>query len=144
MEHSDGLQWKGAISPDLRDNIERGQLPMFMTPNEILATYKPANYDRKFNHFGTPGDPAHDCIVDGCVPETDDDMYERKLRESKRWYRRPLPEDVAEHGVQKPVELVNYRSNLTGTMKRFVGNGHHRIVSAHAVKPDTLIPVEHL
>jgi len=141
MEHSEGAQWAGRIDPKLKETMDAGQLPMFMTPNEILATHTPADYDRKIKH-GVDIRILHDCKDENCRMETDDEMWERKLKESSSYkYLTPLPESIAQEGVNRPVELVNYKHPFTGKQVAYVGNGHHRVVSAHSVKPDSLIPV---
>ena len=141
MEHSEGLQWEGHIDPKLKETMGTGQLPMFMTPNEILATHTPSDYDRLVRHNADVFQ-LHDCKDEGCRMETDDEMWERKLKESSSAkYLTPLPESIAREGVNKPVELVNYKHPFVDKHVAFVGNGHHRVVSAHSVKPDSLIPV---
>jgi hypothetical protein len=146
VETSDSPQWQGVIDPKLKETMDSGQLPLFMTPNEILATHRPSEGDRLVKH--EPGRPQllgsvrnHDCTTSGCRMETDDELYDRKLKESNLLHSPPLPESIAQEGVKTPVMLYRYKNHLSGMSIDYIGNGHHRVASAHSVKPDSLIPV---
>lgn len=107
------------------------QLAMFVTPREIRENYGPN--DRK------PGEVS------------DSRIWNRKLRESKEtgngraipmgrnefgdYKMASLHDHIAANGVSKPVYL--------GTEDAKVYDGHHRVASAYASRPDDLMPVLH-
>jgi hypothetical protein len=116
------------------------QLPMFMTGAEIKEKYEPLDGDRKWTR--KPGSR-------GMSQETPDEMWDRKLDESKRTHWKTganLYKDIKKNGVQNPVSLQWERERGPYTppnAKPQVLGGHHRVAVAAAARPDDLIPVEH-
>ena len=90
-------------------------------------------------------------------PETDEQMYARKLHEADTTKRakvvgvnrtRSLPsltEDIRQHGVQNPIAL-GHQEGLFDPHKehRFVAGGHHRVAVMNHLNPDQLLPVIHV
>jgi hypothetical protein len=90
-------------------------------------------------------------------PETDEQMYARKLNEAQTQKRgevigrgrvRSIPtlaEDIAAKGVQNPIALGHQEGFLhPGTEHKFVAGGHHRIAVMSHLNPDQLMPVVHV
>jgi len=66
--------------PEVHRRLAEGQLPMFMTAKEVLDRYRPAEGDRLYWYENGRGTPDHE--------ETDQELWERKLREAKGETRR--------------------------------------------------------
>jgi hypothetical protein len=89
-------------------------------------------------------------------PETDEQMYSRKLNEANTGKRaevigvnrtRSLPsltEDIAKHGVKNPIALGHQEGYLHEGEHRFVAGGHHRVAVMAHLNPDQLLPVVHV
>lgn len=86
-------------------------------------------------------------------PETDEQMYARKLSEATNTKRGKvvgvgrtqsiptLTEDIKSHGVQTPIAL----GHEAGTGRPdFVAGGHHRLAVMQHLNPDQLLPVVHV
>lgn len=112
----------------LRQHLDAGQLPMFMTAPEIKARYKPMDY--------TPSRHSNY-----------DDMWKEKSQEANTGLEgdsrivspgrngdKTLVESIKKNGIVRPVLLS----------ERSIFNGHHRIQAAHEIDPKMLIPVEHV
>lgn len=108
------------------------QLRMFMTPKEIHGIVN-ESYDRHFPDKSRTGQM-----------ETLDEMWERKLEESR------VPRDPQKHGsgsysllskagwdwdFKVPIQMHESTVRLT--------NAHHRIAAMLDIDPDALIPVTH-
>lgn len=67
--------------------------------------------------------------------ETADELWDRKLTESKR--SAPLDisrhEQISRYGILRPVVLTDGK----------IRDGHHRVAIAHDLNPDTEVPVEY-
>lgn len=124
------------------------QLPLFMTPREIMGRYQPFDGDRKEDLHGY--ESAEDYAEGGLI-ETDEQVWDRKLNESMRWkksgggdkaglYDQTLHQSVRADGVEHPVWLSE---NPGSSGKPQVAGGHHRIAAAHHIAPDGLVPVLH-
>ena len=121
------------------------QLPMFMTPREIMSKYSPLDGDRE--------DVVDDwdADVEEHRPETDEELWERKFDETHEkdehgefdgWSaEKSLHDSVRDEGVRNPVSLQFPGMTVTG--KPQILGGHHRLVVAEAYRPDDPIPVEH-
>jgi hypothetical protein len=82
--------------------------------------------------------------------ETEDQLWERKLKESQNkhwnvsrghktlWEGQGLHESIAAEGVRTPVRILNHDDDNVTVLQ-----GHHRIVAANDVDPEMLIPVVH-
>jgi len=147
--------------------LEEGQIPMWMTAQEITSQFSPLENDRLYWYEDGRGTPAHD--------ETDDEFWERKLRESKGAPRRlkfpalrddaipPAPSKEApgfdypdeegetssshslydalkQEGVTQPVSLQNPGSDQEARPQ--VLGGNHRIAAMKEIDPKALIPVQ--
>jgi hypothetical protein len=75
--------------------------------------------------------------------ETEKDLWDRKLEESKQVVKgeynengkdTSLYESIKKHGVKEPVEILHDR----------VWDGHHRVASSAHANPQALIPLEHV
>ena len=69
--------------------------------------------------------------------ETADELWDRKLTESKRNvpFDKSRHEQISEHGILRPVVLTE-----GGTKIR---DGYHRVAIANDLNPDTEVPVEY-
>lgn len=109
------------------DHLQPEQLRMFMTPREIVEGGRFAPSDKQYG-------------------ESVGRMWQRKLKESQRpptsrGHGAGLYDSIARSGVQSPVEL--YHGNPEEHDPDQVWDGHHRLASAYATRPDAHIPVEH-
>jgi hypothetical protein len=115
------------------------QLPMFMTANEIRHNYRALDLDREWDNLKGS-------------EETDDEVFARKLDESKKkertGYHETGPEEygslhdsIAELGVHNPVSLSLSSSQW---VKPQVLGGHHRIASMQDTRPNDYMPVVHV
>ena len=91
------------------------------------------------------------------TPETDEQLYNRKLSEATNTKRGKvvgvgrvksiptLTEDIRQHGVQTPIAL-GHQEGLFNPEKehRFVAGGHHRIAVMAHLNPDQYLPVTHV
>lgn len=76
-------------------------------------------------------------------------MVEDKLEESKQPIQKKiggpkeesLYDSIKRSGVQQPVTIAH---DTTGKMGPFIDNGHHRVIAAHNINPNMLIPVRHV
>lgn len=111
------------------------QLPMFMTAHELRNETTPGDFVA--SRFG--------------VPQNAEDMWSRKLRESKEVTRVPaewgpewqpesipLHESIRKNGIKSPVS-VGYDARGVTTLK----DGHHRVAVAASISPHYLVPVDH-
>ena len=100
------------VSPD--------QFKLFMTARELREQYDP-NW----------GDFEDD--------ETSEDVWNRKLRESKET---GLHKDIEDIGVRMPVTVSDNPATDSEFKPEILG-GHHRVASAFEINPDMLIPVHY-
>jgi hypothetical protein len=107
-----------------------GQLPMFMTARDIVATHQPSDWDRDKTY--PKGQPSR--------LETDSEVLSRKLSESKGGDWAGFHESIAAEGVKTPVHL-SMQFGRSG--KPQIGEGHHRVASTMDINPDRYIPVMH-
>ena len=101
------------------DHVQPQQLQMFIPAGELHTA-----------------DMVSDVEINAAeVYETPDELWDRKLTESKR--REPFDasrhEDIAKHGILRPVVLTE------GTIR----DGYHRVAIANDLNPDTEVPIEH-
>lgn len=135
----------------LEENLEDGQLPMWLTAREIRSNYQGFDNDRKSSEQGL--------FRDGDVA-----LFERKLTESELqsvdgeelplkivvgedgisdavgdgW---SLADDVRVNGVKYPVSLqIDFRRKGRLGKPEILG-GHHRIAVMEEYRPDDLIEV---
>ena len=144
---------------DASRHINPNQLKMFMSANEIMAQYQPLDGDRydseeEATHSSGGGDypTARDwrehrtqhttggsrLYIRGGVPETDEELWQRKADEADDY---GLRSEIEEEGVQKPVSLG---TNIGSQGKPQVVGGHHRIATMADLDPDELMPVIHI
>src|ERR1700741_2248844 len=97
------------------------QLKMFMTSEEIVNEYQPAEGDRGWRNKSGP--------------ESDSEVWNRKRKEATA---NGLTESIQKHGVVYP---VNIGTNVGNSGKRQVTGGHHRI--AGALGTGKYLPVTH-
>lgn len=128
--------------------VQFQQLPMFMTPREIMAKYQPLDGDRE--------DVVDDWDADyeETRPETDAELWDRKFDETHEkdhtgdeyWAddnnAPSLHDSVRDEGVRNPISL-QFPDRVGSQGKPQVLGGHHRLVVAEAYRPDDLVPVEH-
>lgn len=120
-------------------HVQPEQLKMFMSPREIMGSYDVNFHERE------QATHADGSLVRPTRMETDDEMYARKLAESKTpggWNNHKpgapsIHESVGQEGVRMPVHLA------TGERWHQVGNGYHRIAAQADHDPDRLMPVMH-
>lgn len=111
------------------DTLKSGQLPMFLTAQEIKDNFQPL-----------PGDYINS--------ETTPELWKRKAQEGsagspadarKATTKETLRDSIAKNGVVNPVTLgMNTHPGYTAP---FVFGGHHRVATAAEVNPNMLIPV---
>ena len=106
------------------------QLKMFMSAREVRASYQASDWDRMKTH--PQGEPSR--------METDDEVYDRKLVESRSKDWGYLHKSIAAEGVHRPVHLS---AQFGSQGKPEVGEGHHRVAAAMDIDPDRLMPVLH-
>ena len=137
------------------DHLHPGQLKMFMSAREIMTNYDPHEGDRQFKGLdrlvfhGQPQTPVEREGKWGkvymppptAVPETNDEMWDRKLAESKQQMRGGIYQSLQMEGVQHPIPLTHHVRQ--GGEKPMVGGGQHRIAAMNAIDPDRLMPVTH-
>lgn len=118
------------------------QLPIFMTPREIRQQYRALDGDRE------EVVDDWDAEVEERRPETDDELFDRKLDESldapanpRDEFSETLFESVKRDGVKNPVSLQFKDLAVLG--KPQILGGHHRLAVAHEYRPDEFVPVEH-
>ena len=122
--------------PNLTNELRQGNRPMFMTGPEIMHNYDPNYWDKS---------PS----------ESNDDLWARKLHESKRGSfhdtnyilrdgeTSSLEESVRNSGVRKPIFLGEFSKTRNNSSKPEVKNGHHRVAVASSIDPNMLLPVDH-
>lgn len=86
--------------------------------------------------YHTAKDLYHMPMGDEHVFETKRDLVDQKLGES---VKSGLLNSIKKQGVQKPVEIYHE----DGTNEKWLEDGHHRVIAAHEVNPNMLVPVEH-
>ena len=87
-----------------------------MTPNELLEYGVSSGADQGDEEF--------------------DELLDRKVDDS---YGLGLIDDIKEHGVKTPVQIVHMKN----TPQKMIGHGHHRFAVSNEFRPDDLIPVIH-
>jgi hypothetical protein len=141
------------------------RLPGGPDPRAGEWTGRNARTDETVNNFVAdnrgnyhPQRPTHvDLKGPWAQPETDEQMYSRKLHEANTTKRakvvgvnrtKSLPsltEDIRTSGVQNPIALGHQEGYLhEGTEHRFVAGGHHRVAVMQHLNPDQLLPVVHV
>ena len=70
------------------------------------------------------------------APETDDQLWQRKLAESTK---SGLTQGIRERGVEMPVMLATETQGRMG--KPNIAGGHHRVAVMNNLNPDQLMPV---
>jgi hypothetical protein len=151
------------------DHLNGWQLEMFMTPREIASTYVPLENDKhylKMPKSRRPGEATDRWATTGgrenrdnpfagtddpqfkrntSYKETDEQLMERKLKESKRplkkWGGESLHASIAREGVQSPIRLSDTFHPETGSLE--ILGGHHRLAAALDTRPDDYVPVLH-
>jgi hypothetical protein len=148
------------------ERLREGEVPMWMTAEEIESQFAPLENDRLYWYEDGRGSPAHD--------ETDQEFWDRKLRESRGAPRRlkfpvldpdgsipPAPsqespgfaypesdgsdargalyESLQAEGVQEAVSLQH--PDGAGEERPQVLGGGHRVAAMKDIAPDALIPV---
>lgn len=125
------------------------QLPMFMSAREIREGWQALDGDRlggalrrkRFSLTSGESTGSHGS------PETDDQLYARKLAEAHDPSRGPGTQSLVEHlravgGVSEPIHLLDPTSKRRGALGRpEVLGGHHRIAAMSEIDPDALMPV---
>lgn len=104
----------------VQQQLDAGQLPMFLTSNEIRGHFTVD--DEKYE----PGD------ID------DSGVWKRALKESKTKYPGETTsrfQQFKKEGVQTPIEL----GRVGG--EPMIYDGHHRIASMDKIDPNRLLPV---
>ena len=123
----------------LAQHLKNGQLPMFMTAGEIL---KHTDLGDASVLSTTPvGQKKAQFRVD-----EEKSTLEYKLREAKVKEMGPhgpqmsLHEDIAKNGVKEPLLIYDrHRGQIP-----MLWNGHHRLASAKASRPNDFLPLEHI
>ena len=117
------------------DHVHPQQLRLFMPAKELHTAEKVAPWEiEEMMRRGTPSSEQMD-PNDRWVEETPDELWDRKLTESKRSAPFDISrhEQISKHGILRPVVL-------TGGQIR---DGYHRVAVANDLNPDTEVPVEH-
>ena len=137
MSLEPGRQFKNTA---LTRELASGQLPMFMTAEEIKDNYvlgdvglnelgshdKLKSYDRRT--VGTPKTPDEALAEDDLLKQKGDDSVTAGIDAS-----------VKDHGIDTPLKILSNRSS--GPM---LYDGHHRLASMLRHRPTELIPLEHV
>ena len=117
------------------DHVHPQQLRLFMPAKELhtaemVDTREIEQMMRRFTPSSEQTDPN-----DRWADETPDELWDRKLAESKRSAPFDISrhEQISKHGILRPVVL-------TGGQIR---DGYHRVAIANDLNPDTEVPVEH-
>jgi hypothetical protein len=126
------------------DHLHPEQLKMFMSAREIMAGYDPHEGDRMYKgtHLQVaagapkPAFPEHGSVHE-LESETNQDMWDRKLQESKPL----LYNNLKKEGVKDPIPLTTL--HYQGSHRPMVGGGQHRIAAMNDIDPDALMPVLH-
>jgi hypothetical protein len=92
---------------------------MFMKPDEILDTRDPRDEVEVMDELGR----TH-------ITSDPEAVWEQKLSEAEA---SGLADDIAENGVEKPVELS----------RDYVLDGHHRTIASAVYAPEKWVPVTH-
>jgi len=137
----------------LAQHLAAGQLPMFMTANEIKEHL--TLHDVGYPDFPVPLAHQMDEFKKYDRREVSDpktegqktaetSMLSGKSHESKEWLDGEegdlsLDEDIAKNGVRTPMTVL---SNRPGSPMLY--NGHHRLASMLEHRPNELINLEHL
>ena len=120
-------------------------------------TQRPARTDSGINFVHPEGGYSRGPKRIKAQPETDEQLYARKLSEASNTKRGrvvgvgrvksipTLTEDIRQHGVQTPIAL-GHQEGLFDPEKehRFVAGGHHRIAVMAHLNPDQYLPVQHV
>lgn len=112
------------------------QLPMYMTPKEILTHFQPTDGDR----INVTRQTTHDNVFQR--KETHGEMMNRKLDEANRG---GITKSIKKHGVVDPIQLqASEKQWNVGELGKYqIMDGNHRLAAAHSLNPDGLVPVEH-
>jgi hypothetical protein len=118
---------------------------MHPDPRAGEQTARTSRTDQSPNYMraGEPGvysRPSHPLQGDYAHPETDDQVYQRKLGESQRRNsgQPSLQDRIKSQGVLNPIALGELR-NAGG--KKMIAGGHHRVAVMAHLSPDQLLPV---
>ncbi len=117
------------------DRLNPQQLRLFIPAKELHTAEKVAPWEiEEMMRRGTPSSEQMD-PNDRWVDETPDELWDRKLAESKRSAPFDISrhEQISKHGILRPVVL-------TGGQIR---DGYHRVAIANDLNPDTEVPVEY-
>ena len=117
----------------LAQHLAAGQLPMFMTGNEIKEHYKIGDYEHHISDTTK-------------ALETDVEVWDRKEKSAHKYNykdngahdfnpKTSLAQDILKEGVKNPVEI-----HEDGR----IAEGHHRIAVMAKNNPKGLIPIKHL
>ena len=113
-----------------KDALRSEQMAMFIPAKDLIQS-------RPF-----PGDRDYTEESDFTKRENNQQLWDRKLRESKEYptdaYDGTLHKEIAEAGVKEPVRLM-----WEGRDVPTVVQGHHRIASANDIDPEMLVPAMH-
>ena len=122
---------------------------MFMSAREIMSTHDPNEPDRFFHGTEVSVSRASSYKLSSgeyATPETDEQLYSRKLAETK--HRDPVTQGagvptffgrIRQEGVQMPIMLSTETKGRTG--KPNVAGGHHRLAVMANLNSDQLMPV---
>lgn len=118
----------------LSQHLQAGQLPMFLTPREIVKHYDLGDvplYVPDVPHTKRLGDPKSPERIDA-----EETTLRKKNLEAER---SGLAADIEHHGVKEAV-AIGYNSRYAPMLEE----GHHRVAAALDYHPDTPIPVNHI
>lgn len=123
----------------LAAELASGQLPMFLTPNEIRQHVTLGDAYSEFDNSSDAKEYDRRSIgapKTKLQADTEDRLLAQKASDNKI---EGLDKSVASEGVKTPLTILSNRSQSP-----MLWNGHHRLAAALDSRPDQLIPLEHI